>query len=203
MSETSVSPIPSYLTSLARLAKRYGTHAKGMHSELELLASFPWDQAPLVKREEVSHFEGVEWTDFVEYESGITPGDMARGWVACARVHAAKWATDEIAYCAKRAIDRAAACAELAALSGACVLQLPSGRECLSTLFLIRGKIEGARLAWDFIFKQMLVVEGYGRAGCIVSTDPARPFDAAFQDKIADGARAYAETYRRELEAMK
>lgn len=190
--------IPAYLTALADLCDQHGTHAKHMGPELRLLAGLPWGECLKDVEPEGPCVADVWW------QASVTPADLARGWL----MNSMAFVEPGSAVAGMGNSQRAAACAELA------VLSMRWRQLGLTNIGLYEaltmagadphdGTIEGARAAWGWISRQLLVVESLGRAGCIVSTDPARPFDAAFQNKIADGARVYAETYRRELEAMK
>lgn len=174
--------IPTYLTALADLCDKHGTHAKGMGPELRLLAGLPWEEC----RKDLVQ-TGPVVID-VAWEEPVTPADVARGWLLSARVIADKNGAlliPSLRLTDESYVDRAAACAELAALSCATNSQMPGSKEIWEN-YPHRGTVEGARAAWGFIRLELVRREG--------------PHQGDADRKMT---RDLIETYRRELEAMK
>lgn len=190
--------IPAYLTALADLCDKHGTHAKGMGPELRLLAGLPWG--------EQWHFLQPPGREPNTVKTTVSPADIARGWLICARPLPTRDKYDDAAYGSfwgfhidqlMGITDRAAACAELAVLSmrwrqtGLTKIG-PHEALTMTSADPHDGTIEGGRAAWSFILSKLL------------ERTPPRGFPGTEQQRSQDALlRALAETYRRELEAMK
>ena len=195
--------IPAFLRSLAALVRQLITNGKAVHvteqtaKELELLAGFEWEQCTAVvetegyKAQRAAEMAGAPLAREIEgwQRKKTMPADLALGWLLASKLTADGEGYDERGeYITQEDCSRAAACAELVYLCCGFGWEERDPEKtdtwAQHTVYAHRGTREGARAACSFMWSEL-----------------TKRLEANNPNLRSE--EILAQTYRRELEAMR